>query len=71
MSQSINKKPQPPRERSQTPLWFAIAGLSISVFSFTMQDMMIGDVVFWSGGVFAAIALLYYFMQPTHGLPRR
>ena len=25
---------------------------------------MIGDVVFWAGGVFAVIALVYYFFQP-------
>ena len=56
-------------ERSQTPLWFAIAGLLISLASFLMQDLQIGDVVFWAGGVFAAIALVYYFVQPRHGLP--
>lgn len=70
MSQTSNKRPQPQKERSQKPLWFAIGGLLVSVFSFTMQDLMIGDVVFWFGGVFAAIALGYYFLQPTHGLPK-
>ena len=44
-------------------------GLVISLTSFSMKDLMIGDVVFWAGGVFAAIALVYYFFRPTHGLP--
>ncbi len=68
MSQPVNKRPQPPQERSQTPLWFAIAGLAISVFSFAMQNTMLGDVVLWFGGVFAVVAMVYYFIQPTHGL---
>ncbi|MGJ0506462.1 MAG: hypothetical protein ACR652_04865 [Methylocystis sp.] len=70
MSQLQNRRgPQEPQERSQTPLWFAIGGLVISLASFSLQDLMIGDVVFWAGGVFAAIALVYYIFQPTHGLP--
>ncbi|CAJ0851373.1 hypothetical protein AMST5_00407 [freshwater sediment metagenome] len=70
MSNSQNRRgPQEPQERSQTSLWFAIAGLVVSLASFSMKDMMIGDVVFWAGGVFAVIALVYYFFQPTHGLP--
>ncbi len=68
MSQFSNKKPQP-KERSQSPLWFAIGGLLVSLASFSMQDLQIGDVVFWAGAVFAAIALVYYFAQPTHGIP--
>ncbi|PPD44455.1 MAG: hypothetical protein CTY15_07005 [Methylocystis sp.] len=70
MSQIPGKRPQPQKERSQKPLWLAISGLVISVFSFTMQDLMIGDVVMWFGGVFAAISVAYYFLQPTHGLPK-
>lgn len=70
MSQNQHGRKQPQKERSQRPLWFAIAGLTISIFSFTMQDLMIGDVVMWFGGVFAAISLAYYFLQPTHGLPK-
>lgn len=69
MSQFSNKKPQR-QERSQSPLWFAIASLLVSVASFSMRDHQIGDVVFWAGAVFAVIALFYYFAQPKHGLPR-
>jgi membrane protein implicated in regulation of membrane protease activity len=72
MSNTQNRpKPPQPEERSQTSLWFAIAGLTISLSSFLMGDQMIGDVVLWAGGVFAVIALVYYFVQPTHGLPGR
>lgn len=72
MSQFQNRpRPQPQDERSQTPLWFAIAGLLISVTSFSMKDLMIGDVVFWAGGVFTAISLVYYFFRPSHGIPTR
>lgn len=71
MSNSLNNRgPQQP-ERSQSPLWFAIVGLLISLASFSMKDLMIGDVVFWAGGVFAVIALAYYFFQPKHGIPTR
>lgn len=69
MSYSANKNPRP-QERSQTPLWFAIGGLLVSVASFSMKDLQIGDVVFWAGGVFAGISLIYYFVQPTHGLSK-
>jgi 4-hydroxybenzoate polyprenyltransferase len=70
MSQSTNKKPQP-RERSQKPLWFAIGSLVVSLGSFSAQDLQIGDVVFWAGAVVAVIALIYYFVQPTHGFPAK
>jgi hypothetical protein len=70
MSYSANKNPKP-EERSQAPLWFAIGGLLVSLASFSMRDLQIGDVVFWAGGVFTAIALVYYFVQPTHGLPSK
>ncbi len=66
---SQNRRPPAKKERGQAPLWFAIGGLLVSLASFSMQDLMIGDVVFWGGGVFATIALVYYFFQPTHGLP--
>jgi hypothetical protein len=69
MSGFTNKRPPKRQERSQSPLWFAIAGLVISVASYGMQDLMIGDVVFWFGLVFAGIGMLYYFLQPKHGLP--
>ncbi len=68
-SQPNRRGPAPTEERSQSPLWFAIAGLLVSLASFSMQDLQIGDVVFWAGGVFATIALVYYFFQPKHGLP--
>jgi len=68
MVEPIGRKPPPPPERSQRPLWFAIGGLLVSVFSFTMQDLQIGDVVFWAGGVFAVIAMIYWFVQPKHGM---
>lgn len=70
MAYSTNRSPKP-EERSQTPLWFAIGGLLVSVGSFSMRDLQIGDVVFWAGGVFAAISLVYYFVQPTHGFPTK
>lgn len=70
MSDARNRqKPGQPEERSQTPLWFAIGGLLVSLSSFALGDQMIGDVVLWAGGVFAVIALVYYFFQPSHGLP--
>ncbi len=68
-NQPNRRGPAQAEERSQSPLWFAIAGLLVSLASFSMQDLQIGDVVFWAGGVFAAIALVYYFFQPKHGLP--
>ncbi|WP_442754770.1 hypothetical protein ACNHKD_17510 [Methylocystis sp. JAN1] len=70
MSYFTNRNPKP-KERSQTPLWFAIGGLLVSLASFSVRDLQIGDVVFWAGGVFAAIALIYYFAQPTHGFRAR
>lgn len=71
MSDARNRqKPGEPEERSQRPLWFAIGGLLVSLSSSVLADQMIGDVVLWAGGVFAVIALVYYFFQPRHGLPR-
>lgn len=67
MVQTPGKKPKT-EERSQRPLWFAIVGLLISVASFGLGNMQIADVVLWGGGVFAVIALIYWFVQPTHGL---
>jgi hypothetical protein len=55
-------------ERSQGPLWFAIAGLLVVMFSRIMQEEMIGDVVAWVGAVFACIGLFYWFVQPKHGM---
>jgi len=69
MSEGMNRRqPQKP-ERSQSPLWFAIAGLVICIASFGMRDLMIGDVVFWFGGFCAVMGILYWLLQPKHGLP--
>lgn len=65
---SKQRQPQKP-ERSQSPLWFAIVGLVISISSFSMSDLMIGDVVFWFGAIFAVVSMLYWLFQPKHGLP--
>jgi hypothetical protein len=67
---SHTRNPPPPEEQSQTPLWFAIGGLLVSLASFGLGvDPMVGDILFWTGGVIAVIALIYYFVRPTHGLP--
>ena len=55
-------------ERGQGPLWFAIAGLLVIMFSRSMQDEMIGDVVAWVGGAFTLLGLFYWFFRPRHGL---
>ncbi len=68
MTQDRGKTPQRNQERSQKPLWFAIGGLVVSVLSYSMNDLMIGDVVFWTGLCFAAITLLYWFVNPRHGM---
>ncbi len=68
MPQELGKKLPQNQERSQKPLWFAVAGLVVSVFSYSMNDLMVGDVVFWVGLCFAAIALIYWFVNPRHGL---
>jgi hypothetical protein len=68
-NQQPNRRAPQTDERSQSPLWFAIASLLVSLASFSMQDLQIGDVVFWGGGVVAAISLVYYFFQPRHGIP--
>jgi hypothetical protein len=65
---NLSKKRSEKTERSQRPLWIAIGGLLISVFSYTMKDLQIGDVVFWFGVVLAAIGVLYWFIRPKHGL---
>jgi len=63
---SNGRQPQKP-ERSQSPLWFAIAGLVICIASFGMKDQMVADVVFWFGAVCALIGMLYWFFRPRHG----
>jgi hypothetical protein len=60
--------PKGTNERSSAPLWFAIAGLLIVMFSRSMQDEMIGDVVAWVGAAFTMSGLFYWFVRPTHGM---
>jgi hypothetical protein len=64
----LSKKPPAEQERGQRPLWIAIGGLLVSVISYTMRDLMLGDVVFWFGVVLAFIGVLYWFIRPKHGL---
>lgn len=60
---------QPPKapERGQAPLWFVIIGMVIILFSRSVKDEMIGDVVFWFGVVFSVVAMLYWLFRPKHG----
>jgi hypothetical protein len=62
------RKPRQAQERSQTPLWFVAGGLAIALYSRSMKDEMIGDVVFLFGLACAVVALLYWFLRPRHGL---
>jgi hypothetical protein len=55
-------------EAGQGPVWFAVAGLLVVLFSRSMQDEMIGDVVACVGGFFTAVGLFYWFFRPRHGL---
>jgi hypothetical protein len=68
--QDISNKRQPKKspERSQTPLWFAVAGLAIVLLSRGMKDEMIGDVVAWFGGACSVVAMLYWAVRPKHGM---
>jgi hypothetical protein len=38
------------------------------LFSRSMQDEMIGDVVAWVGGAFTLLGLVYSFFRPSHGM---
>jgi len=68
MSNKPNKIPTSSKERSQRPLWVAVSGLVISLFSYSMNDLMIGDVVFYLGLFVAVIGIAYWILQPNHGL---
>jgi hypothetical protein len=68
MSNKPIKTPASSKERSQRPLWVAVAGLVISLFSYSMNDLMIGDVVFYLGLFVALIGIAYWVLQPKHGL---
>lgn len=69
MQKISNKRVSPGEdERGQGPLWFAVAGLLVVLFSRSMADEMIGDVVAWVGAAFTALGLFYWFFRPRHGL---
>jgi|GEM_PF-1269657 len=68
MSNNSDKSPISSNERSQRPLWIAVLGLVISLFSYSMNDLMIGDVVFDLGLFVAVIGIAYWILQPKHGL---
>jgi hypothetical protein len=68
MSNKSDKSPISSNERSQRPLWIAVSGLVISLFSYSMNDLMIGDVVFYLGLFVAVIGIAYWILQPKHGL---
>lgn len=55
-------------DAGQGPVWFAVAGLLVVLFSRSMQDEMIGDVVAGVGGFFTLVGLFYWFFRPRHGL---
>lgn len=68
MSNKPIKTPASSKERSQRPLWIAVVGLVISLFSYSMNDLMIGDVIFYLGLFVALIGIAYWVLQPKHGL---
>jgi hypothetical protein len=68
MEQKRNKQALKNQEQSQKPLWAAVIGLVVSMLSYSMNDLMIGDVVFWAGLCFAALSLIYWFVNPSHGM---
>ena len=68
MSNITNRKTTADEERSQGPLWFAIAGLLVVMASRSLGDEMIGDIVALVGGAFTVLGLLYWFVRPRHGL---
>ena len=67
--QDVSNKPgqQKTPERNQKPLWFVVVGLGIALFSRSMRDEMLGEVVFWLGVAFSVFAMLYWLFQPKHG----
>ncbi len=62
------RKPVKAPEPSQTPLWFIIVGLGLALYSRSLHDENIGEVVFWFGVAFSVIAMLYWVFRPKHGL---
>jgi len=65
--ESMNRPPQKPAERSQTPLWFAAGGLALAVYSRLGQESQVGDVMLWLGLALSGVALVYWFVNPKHG----
>jgi len=59
---------KPPAGRSDTPLWMMVAGLGVAVYSFAVKTETYSELMFWGGIVLAAIALVYWFANPKHGL---
>lgn len=68
MQKLSNKRLPQSEERSAAPIWFAVAGLLVVMFSRSMAEEAIGDVVAWVGAAFTFIGLLYWFLRPRHGL---
>jgi hypothetical protein len=68
MQKTSDKRAVRSEDAGQGPVWFAVAGLLVILFSRSMQDEMIGDVVAWVGGAFTLLGLVYSFFRPRHGL---
>jgi hypothetical protein len=60
--------PKKSQERSQTPLYIAIGGLGVAIYSFTMAAETIRTVVMFGGLVIALVGVAYWFLNPKHGL---
>lgn len=68
MQKTSDKRLAGAESEGQGPVWFAVAGLLVVLFSRSMQDEMIGDVVAWVGGAFTLLGLVYSFFRPRHGM---
>lgn len=68
MQKTSNKRLADGHDQGQGSVWFAVVGLLIVLFSRSMQDEMVGDVVAWVGGACAMLGLFYAFFRPRHGL---
>ena len=60
--------PKKSQERSQTPLYVAIGGLGVSIYSFTLEAETMRTVVMSGGVVVAIVGIAYWFLNPKHGL---
>jgi hypothetical protein len=54
--------------RSQTPLYVAIGGLGVAIYSFAIQAETIRAVVMAGGIVLSVIGVGYWLLNPKHGL---